>query len=251
MQVDKKVFKAVVGSVNYNLTTPTSDVDKKLFMFPTFEEMYKGNQKSKVKTSDTEDVEVHDIRKLPQMLWKSNVNFIEVLFSQHLSTYPYTWGAYGLMEELESRREDIARMNLPYLFDACFGMFLRKKKDFDRDKIFTLPDEIDKARAGLKHAHSAIRIADFIDRYRRNSFDDFGGAIRYRDSEPMRDILMQLKLGTFSGSPAGLIEQSEARMKANEQYYKDKAKDEELNEWLQKEVFYAVRHNITRELRGL
>jgi RNA repair pathway DNA polymerase beta family len=246
--MNEKVFEAVVGSHNYNLVTPTSDIDRKLFVYPTFDDLYKSDKSSKSKTSNTEDVEIHDIRKLPQMLWKSNVNFIEVLFSEASVTYNFAPGAQNLTHNLLRMREDIASMNLPYLFDACYGMFLRKKKDFDRDKIFVLPDELDKARAGLKHAHSAIRIADFINRYLENAWDDFKGAIWYEESDPMRATLMELKLGTFDGSPAGLIEEAEQKFKAAEEFYKNQRKNEELNQWLQDFVRDAVKLNIKNEL---
>lgn len=80
--MNRKVsFKALVGSYNYNLQTESSDKDYKVFFLPSFEGLYSGEKYSKSITSDTEDIEYHGIRKLPDMLWKSNVNFLEVLFS--------------------------------------------------------------------------------------------------------------------------------------------------------------------------
>ncbi|WP_206706321.1 zinc ribbon domain-containing protein [Anoxybacillus flavithermus] len=80
--MNRKVsFKALVGSYNYNLQTESSDKDYKVFFLPSFEGLYSGEKYSKSITSDTEDIEYHDVRKLSDMLRKSNVNFLEVLFS--------------------------------------------------------------------------------------------------------------------------------------------------------------------------
>ena len=76
------VLKALTGSHNYNLNTPDSDKDYKFFVTPTFDDLYSGNRFSNGKQSDEMDYTVHDIRQLSHLLWKSNPNFIEVLFSQ-------------------------------------------------------------------------------------------------------------------------------------------------------------------------
>ena len=41
------VFKALVGSHNYNLADKNSDKDYKVFVLPTFEDLYNGVQYSK------------------------------------------------------------------------------------------------------------------------------------------------------------------------------------------------------------
>ena len=128
--MNRKVsFKALVGSHNYNLQIESSDKDYKAFFLPSFEDLYSGEKYPKSITSDTEDIEYHDIRKLPNMLWKSNVNFLEVLFSMEVYKYD------ELYDKLRSKREEIVRMNLPYLYDACMGMFKQKYKEFKRDIV--------------------------------------------------------------------------------------------------------------------
>ena len=159
--MDRKVsFKALVGSHNYNLQTETSDKDYKAFFIPSFIDLYYGEKYSKSITSDTEDIEYHDIRKLPDMLWKSNVNFLEVLFSVEVEKYD------ELYDKLRSKREEIARMNLPYLYDACMGMFNQKYKEFKRDVAYedescVVPMKQQPEKV-YKHAMSALRILDFF-----------------------------------------------------------------------------------------
>lgn len=77
-------FKALVGSHNYNLADENSDKDYKMFVLPTFEDLYKGKMYSKQIIGETEDLDVHDIRKIVNLFYKSNINFIEVLFTNEL-----------------------------------------------------------------------------------------------------------------------------------------------------------------------
>jgi predicted nucleotidyltransferase len=77
------------------------------------------------------DHSYHDIRKLPQILSKSNLNFIETLFPYDIQKTSQLYG------ELLEMRNEITTMNLPYLYDSCFGMYSGKMKDFDRDTSYT------------------------------------------------------------------------------------------------------------------
>ena len=77
----KELFRALVGSHNYN-NTPESDKDYKIFIAPTFDDLYFNKQFSNSIIGETEDYDIHDIRKVSHLWWKANVNFIEVLFSK-------------------------------------------------------------------------------------------------------------------------------------------------------------------------
>lgn len=116
------VVRAVVGSHNYNLNTPTSDVDYKYFVAPTFDDLYAGKMFSTAKQSDTLDYDCHDIRQLAHLLWKANINFVEVLFSRDI--YYHAGLAWVF-----NHADDLARMNLPFLASATFGMHFQKMKD--------------------------------------------------------------------------------------------------------------------------
>ncbi|AMQ66569.1 nucleotidyltransferase [Bacillus phage Shbh1] len=158
-------FKALVGSHNYNLNTQDSDRDFKVFVYPSFNDLYGGGITSKSTTSESFDLEYHDIRRLPQLLFKSNINFIEVLFSQEHD-------GDSLFKTLVDLREDVARMNLPYLYNACKGTFINKYKSYKKKK------DTDPKKSN-KDAATAIRIHDFLVRYYLLDFDNFGLAIRY------------------------------------------------------------------------
>lgn len=233
----KDSFKALVGSHNYNLNTPESDKDYKVFFYPSFDDLYSGEKYSKSKTSDTEDVEYHDIRKLPDMLWKSNVNFVEVLFSTEVTKYDNY-----LYSELHSKREEIAAMNLPYLYDACMGMYHKKHKEAERSLA---KNDIKKAR---KDVMSAYRILDFLNRYANNQFISFENAINYKEDDPVKKFLLEIR----NGLTDNMFNKLELKLKLTEELkpiYKSSAKNLEIKEWLYKTVKWEVEEKIFMELQ--
>lgn len=248
--MNRKVsFKALVGSHNYNLQIESSDKDFKAFFIPNFEDLYSGEKYSKSITSDTEDIEYHDIRKLSDMLRKSNVNFLEVLFSMEVHKYD------ELYDKLRSKREEISRMNLPYLYDACMGMFNKKYKEFKRDIVYEdescvvpMKQQTEKV---YKHAMSALRILDFLERYKNFNYS-FQLAIRYT-YEAQRDNLLSVRKGKYS------VQELDEMMQLTEQYTIEKLKDwykghkpnEEMKRWVEDVVRKHVKENIKRELTCL
>lgn len=115
------VVKALVGSHNYNLNTASSDKDFKYFVMPFFEDLYRGTFYSKAEHGDGFDSDIHDIRKLPELIWKANINFVEVLFSKDLT---YEGGLSFVFENSERW----ATMNLPAFKNATYGTHLMKMK---------------------------------------------------------------------------------------------------------------------------
>lgn len=130
----KEMFRALVGSHNYNLNTETSDKDYKVFVTPSFDDLYFNKQFSKSYIGETEDFDCHDVRKVSNLWWKANVNFLEVLFSKELQLSPYlSKSSSYLIRSIFKNRDKIVKMNLPYLYNACIGMHLTKKKQIDKE----------------------------------------------------------------------------------------------------------------------
>ncbi|MGD6876880.1 DNA polymerase beta superfamily protein [Bacillus infantis] len=234
----KSSFKALVGSHNYGLNTADSDRDYKEFFYPSFEDLYSGEKYSKAVTGDTEDIEYHDIRKLPDMLWKSNVNFVEVLFSTDVLTND------ELFKELSEKREHIASMNLPYLYDACMGMYHKKRKEYERDLT---KGEWKKV---YKHVMSAVRIVDFLQRYESSNWN-FSKAITYQNSEHMRETLFKIKAGQFESETelSVFLEGSEKLLTVIKPVYKGKKEDLGTKEWLYNTVKWKVEEQIYLEIK--
>ena len=143
-------------------------------------------------------MDVHDIRKVSSLWWKANVNFLEVLYSDEIIINPklsrYT---KGKIQDIFSIKEDIVKMNLPYLYNACIGMHLTKKKQIDKGTQST-QQLVDKYGYDTKQALHAIRILEFLMRFADNGFKDFKSAIRYEDYDLYKTRLISIKNGKFS-----------------------------------------------------
>ena len=104
---DRCIALTLHGSQNYELDLPTSDVDAKLFITPTWDEVIFSKQPiSKTIDGPYGDVNVTDIRMfIGNCLKKQNFNFLECLFTPYSCVNP----AYAdLWNELIENREIIA-----------------------------------------------------------------------------------------------------------------------------------------------
>ena len=240
----KLCFKALVGSHNYNLNNEFSDKDYKIFFYPDFDDLYEGGQYSKAFVSEEEDVEYHDIRKLPNLLFKSNVNFMEVLFSEEYEVYDKE-----LFSKIIKLRDELAKMNIPYLYDACFGMYMQKMKEFNRDKVKEIAE--DSASKTYKHAMSSYRILDFLARYQRSAFHSFKQAMKYDSKDPMRFLLLDIRLGKYNIEQLEeMIGEKEKEIGAIEEAYKLVAVNEPLKVKFEQLIKESVRAALIESING-
>lgn len=237
------LFKSLVGSHNYNLNTETSDKDYKVFVLPTFDDLYYGEKVSKSMTSDEEDISIHDIRMLTNMLYKSNVNFIEVLFSKELiiNTDFLLTKTYDFIQDLIKNREEYAKMNLPYLWEACIGMYYQNRKKMKYIALTTHGN--DQRLFDSKKAMTAYRILDFLDRYAtflQHEIDQpFKNAIFYNSDE--RENLLYIKNEATIVEVDKLLDE---KLKKVETRYKNFYKESKVNEKLKLELERNIKELI-------
>lgn len=243
-------FETVYGSVNYRLNRADSDEDMMYFYNPTYEQLYSGKMAGNIKDPST-DRKHHDVRKIPQLFFKANVNFLEILFARKVKTYD---NLYGL---LVPYREDIASMNIPYLFDGCMGMFRRNYLNLLRDAHYVDKEDVmdpeSHARKLGKHAGSAYRILDFVQRYARLGFKDFQRAISYDPDIPedqkVRDLYMAMRDGCFRYAELDdILKKKEEEARKLESYYKEQKVKEEVNQFVVATVKNHVKEMLIREL---
>lgn len=231
----KELFRALVGSHNYNLNTSESDKDYKIFVAPIFDDLYFNKQFSNSIIGETEDYDIHDIRKVSHLWWKANVNFVEVLFSEDIVINKGdTWlETQKLLSEIFRMKNDIAKMNLPYLYDACIGMHITKKKQIDKGTAGT-QHLVDKFGYDTKQAMHSIRILDFLRRFAENEFTDFKKAIWYDNDEYNKQYLLNVKNGKISKEK--FYEMADFTLSVIENCYKDTYKsqipDTDINDTL-------------------
>lgn len=238
-------LKALVGSHNYNLQVPTSDYDYKFFVLPTFEDMFFNRDFKKSFTKDGDDFEYKDARQLPELWWKTNVNFTEILFSNDITLFPET---KEYMEALLARKEDIARMNLPYLHKSSLGMVKTKLKLADRNYYYADATQSHSGSWG-KEMMGAYRIADFFMRYYANGFESFGSAMTYSDEE--RPFLLSFRNEGMSFVEAkNLVHEKEKELLAVRFDYSEL---DGLNtrKFVEETLQKAVAESVTKELSSV
>lgn len=151
------------GSQNYGLDYENSDLDTKLIVLPTFEDI--AFNKKPISTTyiraNNEHIDMKDLRLYFRTFEKQNLNFLEILFTPYYilnSEYKEEWN------KLIAAREKIAHMN-PYR--AVMSMYGIAQEKYHAMK-HEYPSKIDLiAQYGFdgKQTHHLLRVENFLERY--------------------------------------------------------------------------------------
>jgi predicted nucleotidyltransferase len=110
------------GSQNYGTDMPFSDVDTKLLITPTLDDIYHDKKaESSTKTlpdGSNEQVVIKDIRQAIHEIKKQNTNILELLYTDFYILNPVYQDIY---EKLISRRDEIARYNPKAAVKSIYG----------------------------------------------------------------------------------------------------------------------------------
>lgn len=185
------VLRTVSGSINRNLNDEASDRDVKYFVLPNFNDLYTGSLYKNFQTSTTEDIEIHDVRKLEKLLTNSNLTFLELLYSVEVDTF-----GYAEIEQLLDYRDRISTINLKSLFNSCFGMYRGQMKDLTKPNSETQKSMIAQYGYNTKKAMMSLHFLLFLIRFHKSEFKDFKGAITYEGTD--RAYMLGLKHGELS-----------------------------------------------------
>lgn len=255
MHERKVLLKCLVGQHNYNLNDEYSDKDYKIFVAPTFDDLYFNKIYATSKIGKTEDYDIHDIRKIPQLFWKSNINFIEILFSNEIEMYKNKvmsekdYETQRLLSSIFTQKNDVVKMNLPYFYDGCKGMYFNKLSLLGKGTEGT-NHLVEKYGYDTKQAMHAYRLLDFITRFADNNFNNFKQAIEYTNNE--RNFMLGIKNGQYSIDE--FIKVAELKFLEFEKYdklYKDQKPNEELYNNLVETIKNIVKLNIQSSIKQL
>ena len=149
------------GSQNYNMADEESDIDSKVLVIPSLEDIVL-NRKPINHTLEMPDNQEHvdckDVREYFKIFRKSNINFVEILFTDY---YIVNNKYYDLWNRLRENAEGLARMN-PYAAVSCMeGMAIQKRKNLTHVSSATIP-YIDRFGFVPKELSHLIRINYFI-----------------------------------------------------------------------------------------
>lgn len=193
---DRIVGIFLQGSQNYNLQLPGSDVDTKLIVVPTFEDI--ALARKPVSTThiraNEEHIDFKDIRLYMETFRKQNLNFLEILFSPYTIINPLYAEEWGRLVEA---REFIARMNDHRAVKSMKGIALEKYHAMEHPYPSKLAI-LEKYGYDPKQLHHLVRVDNFQDR--------FIAGERYEDcllpTGEFHKHLMDIKMGQFNLSEA-------------------------------------------------
>lgn len=190
----KELFRVRTGSWNYNIQDDTSDEDWKVFVLPTFDDLYGGiTYSSPTNTSEELDYSVKDIRFFGKQVFKANITFLELLYSDKVIINPYLdEDTKKLVNKIFEMRDRLVRVNLPKMYEANIGMYKQRIKAMSKGSVST-KHLIEKYGYCTKNAMHAWRYLDFL--FRFIAYDDFEKALKYGDDS--REKMLSIKYGVF------------------------------------------------------
>lgn len=151
------------GSGNYGLDFPSSDVDTKLIVTPTLDDIIfnrKPVSTTHVREND-EHIDFKDIRLMFQTFRKCNLNFTEILFTKYKMINP-------LYEEQWNRviddNELIARYNEVAAVKTMKGIAMEKYHALEH-RYPSKIDIIDKYGFDGKQLHHLLRVEEYLKRF--------------------------------------------------------------------------------------
>jgi predicted nucleotidyltransferase len=114
------------GSQNYGIYDVTSDIDSRILVVPSLEDIALNRKpiSHTLKMPDNgEHIDCKDVREYLKILRKSNLNFVEILFTSY---YIVNNKYYDLWNRLLENAEDIANIN-PYAAVSCIKGMANQK----------------------------------------------------------------------------------------------------------------------------
>ena len=151
------------GSGNYGLDYEKSDIDTKLIVIPSFEDIAfnrKPVSTTHVKEND-EHIDFKDIRLYMQTFRKQNLNFLEILFTDFKIVNPEHEANWGVLVD---NRERIARYNPYQAIKSMKGIAMEKYHAMEHE----YPSKIEvlkKYGYDPKQLHHLLRVEEYIGRY--------------------------------------------------------------------------------------
>ncbi|WP_088363822.1 hypothetical protein, partial [Bacillus cereus] len=178
-----ELFMALIGSQNYNIDTIKSDSDFKVIGAPTKYMLYTGKNLKEEIATQTGILEYKDCRDYVYLLTSSNINFVETLFSTKIVLLDDRFKS--ILEFILEHREQIARMNIPNLFNSSKGM---------ANKGFKLANN---KTDWHKPARNSIRTMLTFLRYAESNFKNYETSLYFTGIEREKLLLLQSGSVTF------------------------------------------------------
>ena len=150
------------GSGNYGLDYEGSDVDTKCVLAPSFKELAESKMTSTTYVRENDEhIDFKDVRAMLETFRKSNLNFLEILYTKYYIINPIYADEWN---RLILRRDWIASMNIPSLVKSMKGIASEKYHALEH-RYPSRIEWLDKYGYDPKQLHHLFRIKEFMDRW--------------------------------------------------------------------------------------
>lgn len=243
---DNVFVTMLYGSQNYHLDTAASDVDSKTMVLPTFKDFCLADKPTSTEHTFGDGIcNVKDVRLMFRNYLKSNINFLETLFTEYYfssDTYITYW------RDLRDHRDFIADAHPYKLMHAAAGMAAQKYHALERP-FESKAEVLAKYGYDPKQLHHLCRLKMFMSDYylKRN----FGECLVPRDI----DYLISLKLSPMPLEEARDFANSLMRSvdsyvaMTNAKFPKESKQSEQAKEYLDDLAVRLLRTHFTTELK--
>jgi len=233
------------GSQNYGLDLPTSDVDTKLIVVPSFEDIalnHKPVSTTHIRANE-EHIDFKDIRLYMETFRKQNLNFLEILFTPYaIVNDPYMKDWLKLVEA----REQIVRMNPYRAVKSMKGIAMEKWHAMEHEYSSKV-EVLAKFGYDPKQLHHLLRVEDYLERY----IDGEPYESCLRPSDP--GYLMDIKIGVLGLDEARRVGQKSIDhvIKIADKYCegRENKEDEEMRALLEEVQVSIMKKAIINELK--
>ena len=183
---------AVNGSYNYNMDTPQSDIDSKLLVIPSLEQLVSGKSLNYLHcmSDNGEHVEVKDIRHYFATMLKQNINFVETLYAQVWIINPVYMRLFHYLFEM---RDVISGCNPIATIHCIQGTAYQKYKQMLQSSPARAAD-IENYGFDRKSLHHLVRCVFFGEYYMEGT--SYQECLQNNDVPNIRRMIMNLKTTT-------------------------------------------------------
>lgn len=248
---------AVNGSYNYNMDTPQSDIDSKLLVIPSLEQLVSGKSLNYLHcmSDNGEHVEVKDIRHYFTTMLKQNINFVETLYAQVWIVNPVYMRLFHYLFEM---RDVISGCNPIATIHCIQGTAHQRYKQMLQSSPARAA-EIENYGFDRKSLHHLVRCVFFGEYYMEGT--SYQECLQNNDIPNIRRMIMNLKTTTVLNKEwainiaedmlDGFDEKVDSYLDTIKPFQKDfSALAADVKDFLDTLAFEIIRQSIAKEYNG-
>lgn len=248
---------AVNGSYNYNMDTPQSDIDSKLLVIPSLEQLVNGKSLNYLHcmSDNGEHVEVKDIRHYFATMLKQNINFVETLYAQVWIVNPVYMRLFHYLFEM---RDVISGCNPIATIHCIQGTAYQKYKQMLQSSPARAAD-IENYGFDRKSLHHLVRCVFFGEYYMEGT--SYQECLQNNDVPNIRRMIMNLKTTTVLNREQAINiaedmlnefdKKVDSYLTTIKPFQKDfSALSAQVKDFLDTLAFEIIKQNIAKEYNG-